>query len=608
MDTTLLPQDTGIVTSSNTTKHGMLYRRLCQTNPRLNVARVRTLRAMYLGGCTLLEDRQILESIFPKFTHEQDAVYEERKKRAYYENMFGLVLNQISAGLAQDPLRYALEADEKVTEDYWTELLSDCTVKSDDATTKRTLDQLARDTCVEAMISGWAWLQADLPKNEEVVPTLGKKPKIKPPKKEENEDDKEEEEEEESIPLFGSKSLKDQEDSGELRAYLIPWKTEQVTDWSEKLGKLNWVRTYQVEIDDSDPTRDREDRLHIWTIWYADRWERYEYMQTKNRQMPNENELIPMKDSGKHSFGRVPWTRMDLTDGLWVGDVISSLCKNYFNRSNGESFQWSQFYFQQLYEFLAPEVAGIDTMISEAQTDPARAQRKRAPGMVHVRGSEDRAEYVGPNMSGANVGREALIDVRDGIMRVTQQMALSQDSNGALLRRSANSKKQDAKATEILLSSIGKRIVVCANNALELLAAGRQEEEPPAKISGYENFDVTDTMLVLEQAVTAMSLNIPSATYQQQMFYQAAITHLGDPPPDVAKKILEEIKTVITQDQMVMVPAEDDSMFGEEEDPFAEEEEEEEEAPDIEEEEEDDNPFAKKKKEDKKGKKPPFLK
>lgn len=501
--------------------------RLFKTHPRLSVKRVRTLHAWYRGGQSLLGNQEIMSTVFPRYTYEGDGVYAERCQRAFYENMFGLVINQISAGLAQDPLHFMsmIGEDNAVKPDeYWEELMENATPLSDDGSTQRSLDQIMRDSCVEAMVSGWSWLQAELPAAD---------PDSPPPQ-----------------------SLKEQEDAGLLRAYVVSWATDQVTDWSEKRGKLTWLRTYQQIQDDSDPSRDRQDVLHVWTIWTDTEWLRYEFLQEKNKSFPNDDTPIPLKSRGDHTFGRVPWIRLDFSghDGpyLHVGDVIESPCRNYFNRQNGESYQWVQFYFQQLYEFLGPEISGIDTPISEAQTDTSRARRRRAPGIVHVRGNEDRAEFVGPNMAGAEAGRSALQDLRDAVFRTTSQMALSQDTSGAMLRRSGESKAQDSLAAEILLGAIGKRVVIAANHLLTLLQQGAQVAEPP-KLAGYEHFSVQDTDAMLQQSMLIEQINIPSATFQREEKFQAAIAKLGDGCSEEMKQaIREELAQVITQDQLML--------------------------------------------------------
>jgi hypothetical protein len=536
-------------------------KRLRKTNPRLDINRVKILKALYKGGNSLLGDPSILKQVFPKYTYESDVSYEERCKRAFYENMFALTINQISAGLAQDPSRFEVDKSdlpkpkpkilkpiiptpppnpfdpnakkpdppepieppppEPELDDYWKDLLDDATAPSDDGSNQRSFDQVMRDVAVEALVTGWCWTQSELPS-----PDQDEQPN----------------------------SLKEQEDSGKLRAYLIQWPTECVTDWQEKNGKLLWVRTYECTSDAIDPADDRDTITHTWTVWEKDTWTKYSYSVKPNEQAPSEDTDMVPTGTGNHTFGRVPWNRFDVSCGngahLHIGDLIESLCKNYFNRQNGESFQWVQYFYQQLYEFLGPEVSGIDTVVSEAQQDPSRAQRRRAPGMVHVRGNEDRAEFIGPDMGGAAVGRDANQDSRDAILRITAQMALAQDTSGAMLRRSGDSKRQDSLAQEIVLGAIGKRLIVHAKHNVCLLAAGRKDSKPP-DVLGYARFNVEDTEAVINQAVLLGQVKIPSARAQIEVAYQVILSYLGDDAtPDMKAEIRMQLEAALTQDQV----------------------------------------------------------
>jgi hypothetical protein len=411
-------------------------------------------------------------------------------------------------------------------DEFWLELADNATPPSDDGSRKRSLDQVVRDTIVEGLICGWSWLQAELP-------APGADPRA---------------------------SLLEQENSGDRDAYFVQWPTECVTDWAEKNGTLLWLRTYECIVPDDDPAAKREDKIHRWTLWDATSWTRYDFLQKKNQQLPGDETSIAPTDVGQHTFGRVPWVRFDVSSPggatLHIGDVIESLCRQYFNRQNGESFQWTQNYFQQLYEFLAPEMPGVDEPISEAQSDPKRAQRSRAPGKVQVRGERDKAMFVGPDMSSAAEGRLGLQDLRDAILRVTAQMALAQDTSGAMLRRSADSKRQDSVAQEIILGSIGKRGVVLVNSGVQLLSVGRGDtaEDAPRYV-GYERFNVTDAEDLINQSVLVESIWIPSATYQIEQKFQVAVTHLGDnASTEVKEKIRAELQQAITQDQLTMTP------------------------------------------------------
>jgi len=595
---------------------------LRQCHPRLDLFRVKVLHALYRGGHHLLGNEEVMDHVFGKIGDERDIVYNERRRRAFYENLFAMVINQISAGLAQDPVHIAQnmtgkpdesasqkkydiaipdqedqdaqdeqgDGDDQVVADdrpgsgdagdgsgsrddasggdddtddeddaddlkqdaldkaqdvvkddvdpYWKALMDCATVPDEDGSEARSFDQVMRDWTVEAMVCGWAWLQGDLPAPDQDDTGLEIQPS----------------------------SFAEQEQSGKLDAYLCSWPTDAVLDWEEEKGKLVWLRTYECKLPAPDPMTPRWPldggmRIHRWTIWTGDSWTQYEFRETKQNPATslNDRSIIPQTATGTHSFGRVPWLRLDLcTPGtyLHVGDLIESLCRAYMNRQNGENWQWTQTCFQQLYEFLAPEMSGIDTPISQAQSNPDRARQRRSPGVVHERGENDRAEFVGPDMSGAAVGQKSTQDLRDAILRMTAQMALAQDTSGAMLRRSADSKAQDSIPQEIVLGAIGKRVLTGAKQAVQLLGQGRQDNEDDIPdLEGYEHFDVDDASNLIQDAVLLAQVEIPSARFKIESAFRVAAAHLGDNiAPSVLGEIRAQLETAITQDQVVNPP------------------------------------------------------
>lgn len=527
---------------------------LRQQNPRLDLNRVRTLHALYRGGCDLLDNMTIMSRVFPKYSHEKDATYQERIKRAFYENVFASVVNQMSAGLAQDPIRYQHADGDPSVQDYWTDLLQNAVSLN---LPVRSLDQVLRDFCVEALVCEYAWIQADLPKPDEEAPpsTLG-----------------------------------EQEDQGGLRAYLCQWSTEHILDWEfDDDGCLLWVKVYRCYRKAMTPTQPRDVTVHCYTLWDADGWTKYEVEEGRDKPQLTDELDVPMKDEGAHSFGVVPWIMLDLGSrqgrpSLHIGNLLESLCRAHFNLWNGELFTLTQCNFQQLYEFLAPEIGGVDTPVSDAQSDPSRANREgRAPGAVHVRGKDDRAEFIAPEMSGAAAAKQAVDDIRDAIYRVTQQMALSQDTSGAMLKRSADSKKQDAVAQEIVLGAVGKMLLSAGREIIKMLARGRGDsleevtdemgmviEQPPPEVEGYASFNVNDTDNLVNQAVNVEQIEIPSATFKREHKFQLAISILGDTADEQTRmKIRQELELAITQDNVMAMgnPEDPDDDDDEDEDP-----------------------------------------
>jgi len=525
--------------------NGIPYGRLKRCHPRLNLGRIRILHALYRGGYHLLGDDAVMDFVFGKIGDESDTIYNERKRRAFYENLFAMVVNQISAGLAQDPCRIAQAKTGKpddaaeVLDDYWPDFMKNASVNDDDGSEQRTFDQIERDTVVEALTCGWSWSQVDLPQT---------------PSPDDPDND-------------APNSLNEQEQSGGLRAYVVTWPTDAVTDWEEISGRLIWVRTYETIVQSLNPASPRWPdrggvRTHRWTIWTVDGWTRYEIEESLESPLSawNDEREVPVAKSGTHSFERVPWIRLDLCSSgtyLHVGDLIESLCRVYFNRTNGESWQWTQNCFQQLYEFLAPEMAGIDAPISNAQMDPGRARKqRRAPGVVHERGENDKAMYVAPMMDGADVGAQATQNLRDAVLRITAQMALAQDTSGAMLRRSADSKAQDSIPQEIVLGAVGKRLLIHANQVAKLCAIGRGDDPDAApELEGYERFDVDDASNLINDTVLLDAVDIPSARYQVEAKFRVAAAHLGDnADQDVLAEIRQQLESAITQDQIENPP------------------------------------------------------
>jgi hypothetical protein len=496
------------------------YRVLTQTHPTLDLDFVHVLHSFYRGGRHLLQNPTVMERVFPKYLYEEGQTYAERRKRAFYENLFAMVINQISAGLAQDPCQLTLE-DGQDPDPYWAELMDCATTQDDNVRHRRTWDQVLRDICVEGLVTGRSWAQVDLPlaSQADYVTKL------------------------------------DQERAGARDAYVIPWSSTHVWDWEEVNGRLLWVKTYDCRRQALTPDQPRGGKLHVYTIWNAAGRAVYEiYEDGKEHKLPNPDDYVAVKKWTPTTFGRVPFVCLDFSgvgSCLHVGDMLESLCRQHFNRANGDAFQWTQYNFQQLYEFLGSEMSGVDTPVASAQANPARARDRRAPGVVHVRGQDDKAMFVGPSMDGASEGRQALQDLRDAIMRVVQQMAMSQDTQGAMIKRSAESKQQDNVATEILLGAIGKILIAFARHLAELICVVRGDtpnDAPP--MDGYEKYNVDDADDLIQQTVMLDPVSIPSATYQVEQKFRTAIAHLGDGvSDDVRLKIRKELEASITQDQ-----------------------------------------------------------
>ena len=511
----------------------MQLKLLKATHPRLDLRRVAILHALYEGGQCLLGDDAILSAVMPKHAHEGADSWAERKATAYYENVFAQVVNHIVAGLAQDPAIFddgANDADAKLDE-YWKQLMKDSTPPDDDRPAK-TFDQQMRAICGEALVTGFGWMLCDMP----------------PP------------------PAEPAASEAEQLERGDLDAYPVPYRADCVLDWEMSGGTFLWVRSYSCERPAADPTKPRAFTVHTWIVWERDTWTRYRVELDKDGKDPSgkqvtDEDVITPEEPQPHSFGRVPWVMFDACPGdepsVHIGEIIESQCRALFNEENGEAFLRRRVHFQQLYEFLGAEY-DLDAPKSEAQQDPGRARKgkRRGPDVVEVRGADDDAKFVAPNTNGVEMTHKAIEMLREAILRVVGQLALSQDTKGAMLRRSGDSKKQDKIAEEIALGAIGKRLLGCARQVAKLLALGRGDKagSEPAVI-GYHRFDVDDVDGLVDQAAIVENISIPSATFKIEHTMRLALALLGDDiDQDVRENIRKDLEKSITQDQFTNVP------------------------------------------------------
>lgn len=511
---------------------------LKETHPRLDLFQVRVLRALYKGGASLLKDHDVMAWVFPQHERESATSYAERKARAFYDNDFALVINNVTAGLAQDPIAFDDQSGPSGTDKssataippYWAELMKHASPPM--VRVKKTMDEVIREIVTEGLVTGWGWVLCDLPRADPAIATLA-----------------------------------EQDAAGALRAYPVPYRSDAVLNWEEDGGELRWVRSYSSTTPAVGPEQSRDRILHTWRVWDAQTITTYQLALDKDgkdeagREWKDDDIVPPIDDPAPHTFGVVPWIRFDCSGdegpAMHIGGMIESRCRSLFNESCGETFLRMRNMFQQLYEFLGSEMGSPDQPVGENQEDPGRAgrdMRNRAPNIVQVRGADDDAKFVSPDMSGAAVNRQAIAEGREAIPRVTGQLALSTDTSGAMIRRSGDSKKQDKVAQLIVWGVVGKKALSFARSVLEMLARGRGDSEdsvPPAR--GYEHFDTEDASTRVEQHVALSTAPIHSATFQIEESILAAVAILGDGiSADTKTRIRKDLESTITQDSIAM--------------------------------------------------------
>lgn len=498
---------------------GVSYGALSQRGPKHDAGYWAELRSFYEGGKRLLGDDALLSRVFPRHRDEEERVYRQRKARALYVSYAAEIVGKIVADLSLDPLALSTggDAESNVWTEWYDEFFRNTAPRSGGVI--RSLGDLVRGQVLEAMQVRRAWTLVELP----------------------------------SLDASRFSSRAEQEQAGALDAYAIPLEAECVIDWEHDTdGELEFAMLNFQDRKREGISSSRGMVRERW-IWYTRTDYRIFETTYKVGEPPDERDIVPEVQSGRHSFGRVPLVELCVPCGLWAMDKLHSLAREHFNKRSALAWAEFQSLFQELYEFLAPPRTSAGVTINEAQEDSDRhISQRRGQGFVQKRGNEDDARFVGPPTDGFAHALASTKEIRDEMHRVTHQMALTVDNSGAALKRSGDSKRMDAAATTVILEAIGDLARKHANEVLSLVSVARGESQLKGKwaCTGMARFDVADSTAVVEEGQGVKLLEIKSETFQRRYQLKVAKAVLPDESPETIQKIEEELENNITSELM----------------------------------------------------------
>lgn len=508
-------------------------------------------RALYAGGQRLLADPKVMKRVFPSNLHEDPRIYVQRCARAHYFPYAGTILDHLISGLGTDPLTISfteVDEDGKVTKpppaaEWWMRWVTDVTDEAerpadyglegdgdddeDDDEGGCPMHELLIEALREALQTRTAWVQMDLPPfDAEAAAELAI-----------------------DSQLAAEQAAKE---AGLDDPYLCIVPAEQVIDWKcDDRGRLEWVLVLTIEAPRPTLRTRRGKLLHTYTWWSSEMWVRYE-VTVDPQQLPNENTVIVPADARPHDFGRVPFERLILPEGLYAMGKLHSLAREHFNKRCAMSWAEYKSLFKVLYEFLGPEDTE-QASVAEAQTDASRATNQiRGQGYTQVRGKDDRAEYVGPDPETFTAARDSCNDAMREMHRVMFSMALSANMDSKALNRTAESKDKDEAVTTVLLDAFGKLLRKFARRLFVLASLGRREAVPRAEIGGLQEFDVESTTATINEAVALYTgVPIKSALFNELYLTRVYGSILGEMTPEQRETMREQIREAISQEELM---------------------------------------------------------
>ena len=154
---------------------------------------------------------------------------------------------------------------------------------------------------------------------------------------------------------------------------------------------------------------------------------------------------------------------------------------------------------------------------------------------------EDSAAYVAPNGVAFDYLQADIKDWREDLYRVLQQMALAADSDSTRMSQSGESKSQDWKATEVLLSAYAAQLRPFLVSILGLVTKLRGAEAS-ITVGGLEGYQEMDIMAFLESSALAVEALGMSHTFKKAVAKQQVRKLLGQTEePEVLDVIMKEI-------------------------------------------------------------------
>lgn len=517
----------------------------------------RKIRTLYAGMAEMrkaLQDKELRCALFPQRMGEEDWVYAERCKVAWYEPHMGYLLDTIVANLGNDPLR--MSEDTKDSPDgpgasskassspatagkaklgtkappgkknaaggplglsgktngdpFYDGFFQNCAPPGAE---KKSFNQLVREQVMTALLTKRAWTLVDMPQ---------------------------------ALPA-GTASRDRETAEVSDGAYAVPIDPEQVYDWEcDENGELSWALVCIVSQRRASLEAGRNVRREEYTCYYPDHWERFVYEYEPAKNPPKDEQLPDETTSGPHSFGRVPLLPFELPAGLWAGAKIESMAAAHFNKLNALS--WGQD--RSLFQFLSVTLQNPDPLNPVTEDANRGVNQPLGPGRVMVLGEKDKAEYVSPEAEPYKVALEFLGHIKDEMHRVLSMMAMSVDNSGAALKRSADSKSVDQQSSAVVLKDLGRRCREHSEVVYEVVSDGRAEKKAWVA-QGMDQFDEVSMDSLVTEAALLETVPIPSPTFKAIYKFELARRAVPGATDDQLEAIQAELAANISaEDEM----------------------------------------------------------
>ena len=285
-------------------------------------------------------------------------------------------------------------------------------------------------------------------------------------------------------------------------------------------------------------------------------WETYLTRAVKDEKDLKKKEVIAKVDEGVSKFKRIPIWCMYLDDGIAVGAKLAPMASEDFNRRTIENHSTNKgcITVPVIYkgDMLPPAVGGVGGVPNPVMFDDDRGKmplaKVNANGILELgKYTEDRMEIVETEGKALAFLHKQQEDLDEKMHSVIHQMgqSLKQSrgggSSGSGSARSAQSKQEDRRATEMLLSSIADEVHQIVKSIFECIAVSRGEDIV-FEVKGLSTVQNEDRDVLLQEAVMLGTLQFPSLTQQKEHYYRVGTQLIEGCGEEVCRTVRAELE------------------------------------------------------------------
>lgn len=454
----------------------MLVKLLESRHPNYNAGQLQRQRALYCGG---EEWRALTSHWLPKHPDEMPDLYQARLARALYENHVGPIIGTLAAAVFSEAPQVG-----DVEGDWLATFLANVDGKG------TALGPWCTERLVDALIQGKAFVWVNLPARDGTPP----------------------------------ETRAEEEARGLLDAFLVSIPAEQVIDWeTDAQGRLRWLMIRDV-VQERPSVDAPRSRVHRWTAIDRTTIRRWTWTATKTQADPLETDLATAQPPIEHGFGDLPIVCLSLTENLHAGGKLHDPAIAHLRGRNDLS--WA------LHRGAHP------LLVIKTQWQDGKPIL--GPGYYLAISEEGDAKYAEPSGASFALLAEDVVQLREALYRLVQQMAIGADSSATRSKMSAESKSADWKAMDIVLTALSGATRTFLGEVVRMVAKARKVEASPT-ITGLDGWSEEDIDVWLAAAAMSTDAHRYSPTFTKAVAKRQAERLLQGSDPKVLDTIRKEI-------------------------------------------------------------------